>query len=117
MPKICSGLHKQKFESIRGTISKIFGETHIKIVVQIKLKEVILGDKSSILAQVDENECISYQTVYSDDENELNSVALRGNSINTGKYQIVMSVQEDSTKIKITIFLRNLKQRFIVKIN
>jgi len=64
MPRICSGLDKFNFYIIRRKITEIFKETHIKIFIHIREGEINLNDNNSTIAQIDEEECDSYQTTY-----------------------------------------------------
>ena len=60
-----------------------------------------LSDNASVLAQIDETESITYQTVHSDEENEINNITFEDTCINIGKNQIIMSIHEHDTEIKI----------------
>jgi len=47
--------------------------------------EINLNDNTGIIAQVDEKESDSYQTIHSDDENKINNVTYKEGYRNTGK--------------------------------
>ena len=96
---------------------EIFGKTNIVIFVHERIKEVNLKDDSSVVVQVDENESIDDQTVHSDSENELNNVVFKESSINVGQNQIIMSVHEKETEVKIKKLFESQKQRFTVLFN
>jgi len=117
MPRIGSGLDKLNFELIRKIILEIFEKTNIIIFVHEKVKEINFNDNSSVIVQVDENESITDQTVHSDSENELNNVLFKESSINVGQNQIVMSVHEKETEVRIKKLFENQKQRLIVSFN
>ena len=119
MPRICSGHDKVNFKLILEKIELIFKETHIKIFIHERKHEININDNSSILAQIDEEEVKSNSlyTVHSDTENDLNNITFREGSINTGKNQVIMSVHNNETEIRILKLFKNSKQRFIVKFN
>ena len=75
-------------------------------------KEVNLNDNSSVLAQMDEEETNSNSchTVHSNDENEQNNITFKEGSINTSKNQILISVHDKKTEIKILKLFGNDKQ-------
>jgi len=56
---------------------KIFKETHVKIFIHTKRKEINLSDNISNVAQADGEDDDLYQTVHSDGENEMNNVTFK----------------------------------------
>ena len=98
MSKICSRLDEHNFESIHQTILEIFEKTNITIFIHERVKEINLNDNLSVSVQVDETETVTDQTIYSDDENELNNVLFKESGINVGKNQIIMSLHEKIQK-------------------
>ena len=116
-PRICSGRDNLNFNVILKKIESIFKETHVKIFIHEKINEINIDDNSSILAEVDEEEVKSKSiyAVHLDAENELNNVTFREGSINTGKTQIIMSVHNNETEIKILNLFKNSKLSLIVK--
>ena len=115
MPHICSGLDGHNFTTIRELIREIFATHNVNIFIHTDTKEVYLSDNASVLAQIDESESPTYQTVHSDEENDVNNITFKETSINVGKNQIIMSVHERETEIKIRKLFGNQKQRFTVK--
>ena len=63
-----------------------------------------MNDNASINDQVDEDN-LSYQTVHSDDENEINNVIFKEGCINVGKNQIIIDTHNNDTEIKIIYIL------------
>ena len=53
LPKICSGIDKFNFDIIHKNMLDILKESHIKIFVHIKKKEINIDDIVSLLAQFD----------------------------------------------------------------
>jgi Reverse transcriptase (RNA-dependent DNA polymerase)./Integrase core domain. len=117
MPRICSGLDKFDFNIIHKKISEIFKETHMKIYIHNRRKEINVNDNASIAAQIDEDDDDLYQTLHSDDENEVNNITFKEGCINVGKNQIVICTHNNDTEIRIKKLFKNEKQRFEVKLD
>jgi len=68
-----------------------------------------------VLAQSDERESIAFKTVHSDEENDINNITFKDTCINVRKNQIIMSIHEHDTEIKIKKLFGNQKQILTVK--
>ena len=114
MPRICSGCDKQNFETIKNLIKNIFKETHIQIVIHKLPEEIYLNDNDSVIAQIDNDDL---ETCHSAEENEVNGVIYKESPVNIGKNQLIFSVHDKETEIKIRKLYNHAKQRLDIKLN
>ena len=56
---------------------EIFKETHVKIYIHNRRKEINFSDNTSNAAQIDEEDDDLYQTLHSDDEKEINYITFK----------------------------------------